>query len=962
MQTLAKRGLQTALVTGGLLMLGTGIAGADEDVNPDAPAGPLDLNVTIPVDVDDNAVATTPGGQVDLPGYHGEISTEPVTEPLQKAAKPATEAAAPVTEAAVPVTDAADTVTNSASETATAAASKASQEFDKAKGAKLNDPEAGDPEPPDAEAPEADDADATAPAPDAQAPDPTNDPFRGNKVSGDLTVPIQITGNAMGLLGDAVVTDAHSEQNAEHDQDITTRGDGSGLAGNAVALDWALPVQISGNAGGLLGGSGSTSGSVSQTMTETGAITTDGSGGAVSGNVGAGHLATPVQVTGNALAPLVGNADSDFEADSASHAGGPVRTHGEHGAGSGNVGAGRLALPLELNGNAVGGGGNADAATVSPTEAVAGGTNPGLNDIPSYVQTDADNGALSGNIVQPQGAGVGKGSGNALTGFGNALAEGSAESTASSGGFSSTTGEYAAGSANLVDVPVALPGEFFGAAGAVAGNADTVQDSTSQTKAGDGTFTSGNDSALSGNTIAGQLASTLEGFGIGGSAAGNATGTTTEDKEAEAGGYNGTLGDNSAGSGNLVQAPLAAPVEAFGVGGSALGLSEGQAEETKVVTAGGGGNTDDDYGAASSNLVGAPVSLPAQVFGLGAAAAGQGNGTAGADTTTQAGGDYHATGMLGAIAANVVEAPVSLPAQAHAVGTAAGGIASGTTDKATDSSAGGETSSTGTAGAIAGNVVQAPIGGAGNVFGLGGALGGLGNGAGVNDVASTAGGHTETNGDAGALAGNVVSAQALPVAQAFGDAVSLLGIAGGEGANPTDVSSGGDIDTSGVEGALSGDILDVPAAAVAQIFGNSASLGGAANGVADNVTTGTVGGIDTTEGSLGSGSGFAGQLPIGALAQVYNVPAGLLANVTADTVNDAVIDVAGHEPQINVPIDGSQLPATGLPTLPALGLPGASAAGQASTDGPTAASVDHNPLTKVRRLLAEASGKKFHIQ
>lgn len=37
MQTWAKRGIQTALVTGGLLMLGTGIASADEGGNPDSP-------------------------------------------------------------------------------------------------------------------------------------------------------------------------------------------------------------------------------------------------------------------------------------------------------------------------------------------------------------------------------------------------------------------------------------------------------------------------------------------------------------------------------------------------------------------------------------------------------------------------------------------------------------------------------------------------------------------------------------------------------------------------------------------------------------------------------------------------------------------------------------------------------------------------------------------------------------
>lgn len=42
MQTWAQRGLRTALVTGGLLMLGTSIASANENVNPDRPASPLD--------------------------------------------------------------------------------------------------------------------------------------------------------------------------------------------------------------------------------------------------------------------------------------------------------------------------------------------------------------------------------------------------------------------------------------------------------------------------------------------------------------------------------------------------------------------------------------------------------------------------------------------------------------------------------------------------------------------------------------------------------------------------------------------------------------------------------------------------------------------------------------------------------------------------------------------------------
>ncbi|WP_409467169.1 hypothetical protein [Amycolatopsis sp. GA6-003] len=44
MRNWTKLGLRAALVAGGLLMLGTGIASADENVNPDLPASPLDLH------------------------------------------------------------------------------------------------------------------------------------------------------------------------------------------------------------------------------------------------------------------------------------------------------------------------------------------------------------------------------------------------------------------------------------------------------------------------------------------------------------------------------------------------------------------------------------------------------------------------------------------------------------------------------------------------------------------------------------------------------------------------------------------------------------------------------------------------------------------------------------------------------------------------------------------------------
>ncbi|WP_424183595.1 hypothetical protein ACOBQX_16550 [Actinokineospora sp. G85] len=76
MHTWAMRGLQTALVTGGLLMLGTGIASADEDVNPDRLANALDAVPNIPAHLDSSAIGS-PLGQRDLPMVDHTLSIPP---------------------------------------------------------------------------------------------------------------------------------------------------------------------------------------------------------------------------------------------------------------------------------------------------------------------------------------------------------------------------------------------------------------------------------------------------------------------------------------------------------------------------------------------------------------------------------------------------------------------------------------------------------------------------------------------------------------------------------------------------------------------------------------------------------------------------------------------------------------------------------------------------------------------
>ncbi|MEU5258518.1 PE-PGRS family protein [Amycolatopsis sp. NPDC021455] len=872
MQTWAKRGVQTALVTGGLLMLGTGIASADENVNPDAPASPLDLNVTAPVQEANNAVGT-PFGQLDLPEGQTELSTKPVTQAANEAARQFDEAS-PISQSAF--------------------------------GAKFT---------------------------------PSHNNLKGNKVTGDVVVPIQIVDNAVGVIGDAHVQGTDHSQTWSHDQDVKTTGQDSSLAGNAVVLDWALPVQIAGNGGGVAGGTGRvTGGSASQSTTETGDVDTDGDGSALSGNVVAGQFATPVQVTGNAASYLLGNGQSHgYTADTVATSGGSLLSSGDQASGSGNVVGAPIALPVKFNCNsgAVWGSlSNSDGCDTS-ADAKAGATRKGSLGIPTYLETSGDDSFLSGNGGAASLSPIANVAGNAGSWIGNASAgipcAGSSSSTVDSGGFVKTTGDDSTGSGNVLNPSVALPVEAFGIGGTYIGQADAAHDNTTDANAGNGSYTKGNGAVLGGNIVNTQAAGAPEVFGIGGSHIGNATGSATEDKTVTAGAYDGTQGADSSGSGNVVQVPVAIPAEVFGIGGSFIGQGSGAADETKVVSGGGGGSTVDDGGFLSSNLGTVPASLPVQAANIGGAFIGQGHGKGSTDTTSHAGGDVKAHGPAGAGAGNIVEAPVSLPLQAMGVGGALGGIGTGENDNITDSSAGGDAVTDGQDGALTGNIVKAPLAGAGSVFGDGIAGAALGTGTGTNDVESEAGGDATTSGDRGSVAGNIVGVDALPVAQVFGDAVSVAGVAKGTGVNMTEVENAGDDTTSGVEGALSGNILDLPVTAIAQLFGDAATVGGIAHAVGHNTLTTENGGKAVTAGDQQSLSGFNLYHPFVLPVQIFGVPLELLGEATAVATDATSIDEEADP--IAYPIEGSELAADELPSLAALrsGLP--TPGGMPSVDG-----------------------------
>ncbi|MGH3625035.1 MAG: hypothetical protein ACRDQ5_25145, partial [Sciscionella sp.] len=262
MQTWAKRGLQTALVTGGLLVLGTGIASAHEDVNPDRPANPLDGSVSIPLDIQDNAVST-PLGQINLPDVHQKISSDKITDKLpQPLGGPTGKVAGTLGKAASPVTGTISGLTDQVTSVAS--------------GAK---PQAGK---------------------HAATTHGLHNPARGNKLHNHIAVPVQVAGNAL-ALGRSAKVHTNANQSFSRPAPENTGANGRPLGGNVLGLDGALPVQLANNAVGL-GANAESKGVAKQSTNVGGPVNTDGSGTSLSGNALLGHLATPVQVTGNAVA------------------------------------------------------------------------------------------------------------------------------------------------------------------------------------------------------------------------------------------------------------------------------------------------------------------------------------------------------------------------------------------------------------------------------------------------------------------------------------------------------------------------------------------------------------------------------------------------------------------------------------------------------------------------------------
>ncbi|MBC6449176.1 beta strand repeat-containing protein [Actinokineospora xionganensis] len=941
----AKRGFQTALVTGGMLMLGTGIASADESFNPDLPPSALDGSVSVPIKIDNNALGT-PFGQHNLGGVNHDITITPrdlagatggaapalpatdgLTSGLPTAggmpsALTSTNGVAPLSTEALPATD---KLTGALPTTGGLPSTQGVTEALPTTGLPTTGlPTTGLP----AELP------TGLPATGGLAPvngvlDPTagvspksigteDDLFRGNKIVGDLVVPIDISGNAIAILGDASVENS-SDQTDHHGTPVVTDGSDSTLAGNVVALAWAAPIQITGNAIAA-GGTADSYNTSSQSAAANGDIVTDGEGGVLSGNVLAGHGATPVQLNGNAVSGG-GIATTDSASYSEATSGGTIVTDGEESVLSGNAGAVPVAVPVQGNGNAVTVIGIADALTASDAYAQAGDAQSSdTYDEPAYIKTDGDEAVGSGNILQPALAGPVAVDCNAAAVVGIATTMCATSGDAVAGGSNLTNGEESVIGGAIGHAPVAIPTQATANAGSLVGTAVTETTTDVTSEAGGSSYTGGDNSVGGGLAAVPAVTAPIDACGNTGAGGGQADATCIATSTSESGGFTGTTGNDSVVGGDAATVPVAVPVEGLANTAAVIGGTNSTVTETKTASAGGDSSTNDDAGVLASNLANVPVAGPVQVAGNGGGLVADTFAYSDTDSTVDAGGYSKAKGNGGTLAGNIAQAPVAIPTQVLSSGATVVGDGDQAGRNTVDSEAGDYAQTSGEDGTGTGNVVSVPVASAVQAFGDSAAVLGHNDAASHNVTMSDAGGTVDTNGDNGSLAGNVVAAQALPIVQAFGDAASAAGgMATGAATNDTNATSGGDITTSGDNANLSGNLLDVPAAAVVQPHGDAvAALFSDSIAASDSVTNGSVGGASTTSGDMGSLSGIDGDLPIGVNAPIYDVPVEVLAEAMTFATNESNITVGEDTPQLDLPQAGG-LEATTLPSMPRLG-------------------------------------------
>ncbi|GGO61786.1 chaplin family protein [Nonomuraea cavernae] len=436
-----------------------------------------------------------------------------------------------------------------------------------------------------------------------------------------------------------------------------TSGDNSIGGGNQVNLPISLPIDISGNAVGVAGESNASSeGGATVTNTGKGGIPnkTSGDHSILGGNQVNAPISAPVNACGNAVA-IFGSSDAGCKGgasvtNSGKGGAGGNRTSGDHSILGGNQVTAPISAPINACGNAVAIFGEATAgckggASVKNTGVGAGGNT-----------TSGRSSVLGGNqVIAPISAPINV-CGNSVAAFGEAFSGCKGGSSVTNGGRkpghgyhgghgrpgsrgNDTDGRFGAGSGNQVVAPISLP---ITACGNSVGNAEagckggTSVDNRGGGSGAGGNTTSGRSGVLAGNQVVAPITAPINVCGnavaaFGEAFAGCRGGASVQNGGRGAGG-NTTSGRSGVLAGNQVVAPITAPINACGNAVAALGLAEahckGGASVSPQQGSGAGGNTTSGRsGVLAGNQVVAPITAPINVCGnavavLGDAAAG----------------------------------------------------------------------------------------------------------------------------------------------------------------------------------------------------------------------------------------------------------------------------------------------------------------------------------------------------
>src|SRR5437762_9265252 len=254
----------------------------------------------------------------------------------------------------------------------------------------------------------------------------------GNQVAVPVTAPITVGGNALGVLGNASAS--HSGGSAAiapaaTGGSSTTSGHVGVLNGNQAAVSLLAPVSVTGNAPGVLGsGTAASTGGAAPAMVSphaAGSSSTSGHFGVLNGNQIQVPIVAPVDISGNALG-LLGGASASSSGGAAANTvspnlGGSETTGDSFGIGNGNQIIVPVVVPIDVCGNGLGVLGTATAACgggTGGTGGTGGGSGSGSGGYTGGGSGSGSGGYTGGGSGSGSGGYTGSGSGAYTTGSG----------------------------------------------------------------------------------------------------------------------------------------------------------------------------------------------------------------------------------------------------------------------------------------------------------------------------------------------------------------------------------------------------------------------------------------------------------------------------------------------------------------------------------------------------------------